>query len=173
MIFSLFWWWCPYFHFLIHNLKSNSSPTLTYYNIFLFTNASFHFLIYNTRVTFNFFLHLFICNINITFSPTLTHYNIFLFTTACLNPLWYVSFKVFIGGVTCWSTFLDCFIHKTAFFWRRLRCTLLSFVSVFFSLFSFSISATLCLLDWSSLIVSIKRHFYVYITHPNDWTLVE
>ena len=85
-VFLLFWWWCLSFKFLIYNIKVTSSPTLTYYNIFLFNTASFHFLIYN---------------IKIILYPTLMIWNLFLFTSSCFTPFWYVSIKILIGGVNC------------------------------------------------------------------------
>ena len=154
---NLFLFTTASFHFPIYNINITFSATLTYFNIFHFTTASFHFLI---------------CNINVTFSPTLTNYNILIFTNACFTPLLYVSIEILIGGVTCCSTCFDCFIHKTWLFLRRLRCSVLYFVSDLFYLSSFSISAALCFLDCSSLIVSNKRHFLVNLIHPYYWTLV-
>ena len=181
----LFIWGCPSFHFLIHNLNLNSSPKIMYSNLFLFNNASFHFLSYIFNVTFSdtlkyfnlfhfttFYFHLFIYNLNITFSPTLTHSNIFLFNNAWFNPLWYVQIKILIGGVTCVSTCSGYFIHKTAFFLRTLRCNFLFLFLYFFSLFIFSISASLCFLNWSFLIVSINIRFQAYIIHPKNWMFV-
>ena len=92
------------------------SDTLKYFNFFHFTISPLYFLI---------------CNLNIHFYPTLTISNIFLFTTACFTPLWYVSIRIWIGGVTCCSNCLGCFIHKKPFSWIRLRCTLLYLVSFF------------------------------------------
>ena len=167
----LFWWGCPSFHFLFFNMNSTSSPTLTYYNNFLFTTASFNVLIYNINVDFpptlRYFnllhfttssFHFLIYNLNINFYPTLTYYNLFLFNTSCFTPLWYVRIKIWIGGVNCCSTCSGFLIHKTDFFWIRLRFTVLSFFMECFYLFSFSISAALCFLNWSFMIISIKRH---------------
>ena len=130
----LFQWGCPPFHFLIHDFNSNSSPILTYSNIFLFTNASFHLLIYS---------------FNATFSDAL---NIFLLNTAFFNPLWYVHINIWIGGVTCCLNFSQNRLSLI-----RLRCIFLFFV--LFYLFIISTSAAICFLNWYSLIVSIKRHF--------------
>ena len=52
----LFQWGCPSFHFLIHNFNLTYSPALTYSNISLLSNASFHFPIYIFNV--DFLLHL-------------------------------------------------------------------------------------------------------------------
>ena len=167
----LFWWGFPYFHFLIYNINSTYSTLLTYSNFFLFTNDSFRFLVYNINVyfsptltNFNLFhlttssFHFLIFNLSITFPPTLTHSNLFVFTTACFTPMLYVSIKILIGGVNCCSTCLGCLIHKTGFFGEGLDVPSFLLVMDFFSLFSFSISAAICLLNWSFVIISIKIH---------------
>ena len=136
----MFWWRCPYFTFLIHNFNSTSSPSLMYYNIFLFATAYFNFLIYSFKVTFY---------------ATL---NIFFFTTDWLNPLLYVKINIWIGGVIFCSTCSGCFINKKAFFWRRLRCTFLFLFLSFFLSQSFNFCCTLIPLVMF-FIVSIKRHF--------------
>ena len=103
---NIFLFTTAYFHFLIYNINMTFSPTLTYSNLFHFKTASFHFLIHN---------------INIIFSPTLTLLNLLFFTTDIFTPMWYVRIKVLIGGVTCCLTCLGCLIYKTGFFWRRPR----------------------------------------------------
>ena len=128
------------FRFLIFNINVTFSPTLTYFNLFHFTSASFHFLIYN---------------INITFSPTLTNSNFFFFVNVCFTPLWYVSIKILIGGVTCCWSCLGCLIHKTGIFGEGLD--VLSFIlpMALFSLFISSISAALCFLK-------LIFHYHIY-----------
>ena len=57
--------------------------------------------------------------------------------------------------------FLDIFglfYSQNILFWRRLRCTFLFLFLSYLSLFSLSIYAALCFLNWSSLIVSTKRN---------------
>ena len=76
-----FRWGCPFFHFLIYNINSTSSPTLMYSNLFLFNTAAFHFLVYN---------------LNVTFSPTLTYSNLFLFVTASFHFLIYNLNMIFL-----------------------------------------------------------------------------
>ena len=180
----LFWWGCKSFHFLIYNFNPNSSPTIPYSDLFLFTNASFHFLIYNINVTFyatltyfnplqfnTAYFHFFVYNLNINFSPELIHSGIFLLTTACFTPMWHVSIKIWIGGVTCCS---DCSgLFKNWFFWRRLRCTLLSFVcGIFLSVQFFNFCCTLIpQIDISRSHLS-KDIFHVNIIHPDGWTFV-
>ena len=62
--------------FIISNVAF--PPTLTYFNLFLFTNYSFQFLIYN---------------INTLFYPTLTHSNLFLVVPACFDSMWHFCIK--------------------------------------------------------------------------------
>ena len=181
----LFWWRYPSFCFLIHNFNSTSSPTLTYSNLLLFTTAYFHFLIYDINMTFsatlkyfnllhftNFSFHFLICNLNINVSPKLMHANIFFFATAWFTPLWYVSIKNWIGGVTCWSNCSGSFICKKSFFGEGLYVPSFLLFLDFFYMFGFSISAALCFLDWYYLIVSIKRNVHVNIIHTDNWTFI-
>ena len=154
----------PSLHFLIYNINLTSSPTLTYSNIFLFTNCSFHLLIYNINVTFsstityfNLFhfttapFHFLVYNLNITFPPTLTYSSSFLFTVSCFTPLWYVINKFWIGGVTC----LGCLIHKTCFFWEGLDVpSFIYFLAFFFSVQFFNFRCTF--LPW--LIFYYRTH---------------
>ena len=154
----LFWWGCKSFHFLIYNINSTSSTTLTYSNTFLFTNFPFHFLIYN---------------IKITFYPTLKYSNILLFTTAWFTPMWYVRIKNLIGGVTCFSSCSGFLICKTCFFGRRLRYTFLSLV---FWLFFLYLVCQFTLQSSSSIDISLlhlsKDIFHINIIHPDDWMFV-
>ena len=97
--FLLFWWGCPSFHFIIYNTDLNSSPTLMYSNLFLFTTASFHF-----------FSH----NINVTFSPTLTFSNLFHVTTASFHFLIYnltLIFLLYLRITTSSSSILVASLH--------------------------------------------------------------
>ena len=129
MYYNLFLFTTVSFHLFVYNINVTFSATLMYSNLFRFTTGSFHFLI---------------CNINITFSTTHTNYIIFFFTNACFNPLCYARIKMLIGCVTCCLTCLGCFIHKTDFFWIRLRSTFLYFVSGhFFSVQFFNFRCTL------------------------------
>ena len=156
-----FWWGCPSLYFLIHNIYLNSSPTINYANLFLCTNAFFHFLIYSFNVTFpaylfkylplNYFsFHFFVFILNITFSSTLTHSNVFHFTTYCFTTLWYVHIKILIRGITCFSTFSGFPFWKKA--WMYLPFL---FLYLFFYVQSFNYRWTL-LPQLIFLIVCIK-----------------
>ena len=89
-----------------------SSPTLTYSNLLLFTNASFYLLIYN---------------INVTFSPTLTHFNLFHFTNASfhflvynLNITFLLHLRIPISSSSLLITSLQCGVFSLKFEFRVL-----------------------------------------------------
>ena len=128
-----------------------------YLNIFHFTTDYFHLLIYD---------------LNINLHPTLTNSNFFLLTNVCFTPFWYVRIEIWTGCVTCCLTCLGCLINKTCFFWRRLRCTFLCFVSGIFSSSQFLRFCCAMLPQLIFMIVSIKRHFHANITYPDYWTFV-
>ena len=75
------------------------------------------------------FFHFLVYNINLTSLPEIMYSNLSLFTTACFVPMWSFHSWIRVGGATCCSTCLRCFIQKTGFIWRRLRYTFLSFLS--------------------------------------------
>ena len=135
----LIWWRCTSLHFLIDFINSNFSPTLTYSNLFLFTNAFicfpnkiFNVTFYTTLRSFNLFLIntfsilFFVCMLKITFSPTFTHSDIFLFNAACFTSCTFYCIWIWFVGVTICLTGFVCLIRKTTFLWRRLWCILLS-----------------------------------------------
>ena len=178
-------WGCPSFHFLVYNIYSTSSPTPTYFNLFLFATASFHSLIYNINVTssptftyFNLFhfanasFRFLVYNININFSPTLAHSNIFLFTTSLFTPMWYIGIKMWIEVVTCYSTCSGCLIQKTVFFVESLDLpSPILFLAFFLCSFFQFLMHSASLIDISLSYLS-KDIFHVNIIRPDNWTFV-
>ena len=118
------------------------SATLRYFNLFLFTTFSLHFLV---------------CILNISLYTTLMNSNLFLFTTNCFTPLWYVRIKMLIGVITCCSIFSGCFIHEGRFF-KGLDVPSFFVSVIFFYIQSFNFRCTL-LTQLIFFNASIKGHF--------------
>ena len=166
----MFWWGFPSFKFLIHNINSTSSPTLTYCNIFLFTNAFLHFLIYS---------------FNVTFSATLTYFNLFLFTTfpfhffVCILGINFIphlrtpisSSSLLLAllhfGIYALKFELEMlhvarlvrFFSQTAFFGECLDVTSFFLFLTFFSLFSISTYASPWFLNWFFYCIYQNKNF--------------